>query len=139
MTAQFDLCSRMGSASRARHEPLAIGGSCQAVHERAGIHINAKTAATRWDGGPMDYGLAMDALMYLRQHVSAERQSRRMTAPAEPVNRTMTISPGSYPRSYVPINNPFAMTCPLIFSNNSALPGRDSNLGTVSSANTWNT
>jgi len=43
-----------------------------AAHDQAGIHINAKTAATRWDGGPMDYGLAMDALMYLRRDVSAE-------------------------------------------------------------------
>ena len=43
-----------------------------AVHELAGIHIDARTAATRWDGGSMDYGLAMDALMYLRRDVSAE-------------------------------------------------------------------
>jgi hypothetical protein len=42
------------------------------VHERAGIHIDKGTAATKWDGGPMDYGIAMDALMYLRRHVSAE-------------------------------------------------------------------
>jgi hypothetical protein len=43
-----------------------------AVHQRAGIHIDAKTAAMHGRGGPMDYGLAMDALMYLRRHVSAE-------------------------------------------------------------------
>jgi len=42
------------------------------VHERAGIHIDAKTAATRWDGGQMDYGMAMDVLMSLRRDVSAE-------------------------------------------------------------------
>jgi len=42
------------------------------VHERAGIHIDKRTAATKWDGGPMDYGIAVDALMYLRRHVSAE-------------------------------------------------------------------
>lgn len=47
-------------------------GELQAVHERAGIHINAKTAATQWDGGAMDYGLAMDALLYPRRGVSAE-------------------------------------------------------------------
>jgi hypothetical protein len=39
-----------------------------AVHERVGIHIDAQTAAMRGRGGPMDYGLAMDALMYLRRH-----------------------------------------------------------------------
>ena len=43
-----------------------------AVHEEAGIHIDAHTAAPRGRGGPIDYGLAMDALMYLRRHVSAE-------------------------------------------------------------------
>jgi hypothetical protein len=44
-----------------------------AVHERAGIHIDANTAAMRGrGGGPMDYGLAMDALMHLRRGVSAE-------------------------------------------------------------------
>ncbi len=43
-----------------------------AVHERAGIQIDAKTAAMCGRGGPIDYGLAMDALMYLRRQVSAE-------------------------------------------------------------------
>ena len=42
------------------------------VHELAGIHIDKRTAATKWDGGPMDYGIAMDALMWLRRGVSAE-------------------------------------------------------------------
>ena len=43
-------------------------------HERAGTHIDKRTAATKWDGGRMDYGIAMDALMYIRQHVSAEKR-----------------------------------------------------------------
>jgi hypothetical protein len=43
-----------------------------AVHERAGIHIDATTAATRWDGGPMDYGQAIDHLWGLpRSHPTA--------------------------------------------------------------------
>ena len=42
------------------------------VHERGGIRINAKTAATHWDRGPMDYGIAMDVLKCLRRNVSAE-------------------------------------------------------------------
>ena len=37
-----------------------------AVHERAVIHINARTAATRWDGGSMDYGIAMDVRDVIR-------------------------------------------------------------------------
>ena len=45
------------------------------VHERAGIHINERTAATKWDGGRMDYGIAIDALMWLRREVSAETPS----------------------------------------------------------------
>lgn len=50
-----------------------------AMHERAGIHINAKTAATRWDGVPMDYGLAMDSLMSLRRDVSVKNMSATAT------------------------------------------------------------
>jgi hypothetical protein len=34
--------------------------------------VDARAAATRWDGAPMDYGLAMDSLMYIRRNVSAE-------------------------------------------------------------------
>ena len=43
-----------------------------AVHERSGICIDPRAAATRWDGGPIDYGIAMDALMHVRRDVSAE-------------------------------------------------------------------
>jgi hypothetical protein len=42
-----------------------------AMHERAGIHIDAKTAACR-DGGYVNYGMAMDVLMNLPREVSAE-------------------------------------------------------------------
>jgi hypothetical protein len=54
--------------------PRTIGDWRQlpAVHERSGIHIDARTAATRWDGGPMDYGMAIDYLMGLPRDVSAE-------------------------------------------------------------------
>ena len=37
--------------------------------------VHPRAAATRWDGGPMDYGLAMDSLMYLRRNVSAATRS----------------------------------------------------------------
>jgi hypothetical protein len=43
-----------------------------AIHDRAGIHIDSKAAVTRWDGGPMDYGMAIDVLWSLRRDVSAE-------------------------------------------------------------------
>ena len=59
------------SVSLNHTRPIGDWRQLPAVHERAGIHINAKTAATLWDGGPMDYGLAMDSLMWLRRDVSA--------------------------------------------------------------------
>ena len=46
------------SGCRDHTRPIGDWRQLPAVHEHAGIHINAKTAATRWDGGPMDYGLA---------------------------------------------------------------------------------
>ena len=60
------------SVPRNDTQPIGDWRQLPIVHERAGIQINAKTAATRWDGGPMDYGIAMDALMFLRRDVSAE-------------------------------------------------------------------
>ena len=60
------------SVSPNHTQPIGDWRQLAIVHERAGIHIDAKTAATRWDGGPMDYGIAVDALMYLRRDVPAE-------------------------------------------------------------------
>ncbi|HEY7642860.1 MAG TPA: DUF222 domain-containing protein [Steroidobacteraceae bacterium] len=56
------------SPSRSRGDWLQL----VAVHEQAGISIDAMTAATRWDGGSMNYGIAMDVLGRLRRQVSAE-------------------------------------------------------------------
>lgn len=33
-------------------------------HGEQGISVNARTAVTRWDGGPMDFGMAVDSLLY---------------------------------------------------------------------------
>jgi hypothetical protein len=33
-------------------------------HDEQGIAIDARTAVTRWDGGPMDFGMAIDSLLY---------------------------------------------------------------------------
>jgi hypothetical protein len=52
--------------------PIGDWRQLPAVHERAGVHINARTAATRWDGGRIDYGIATDVLMSLPRDVSAE-------------------------------------------------------------------
>jgi Domain of unknown function (DUF222)/HNH endonuclease len=44
-------------------------------HEQQGIHIDKKTAATRWRGETMDYGLAIEVLLQHSkrgEHVSAE-------------------------------------------------------------------
>jgi hypothetical protein len=43
-----------------------------AVHERAGIQIDARTAAPYLHSGSMDYGIAIDYLMSLPRGVSAE-------------------------------------------------------------------
>ena len=48
-----------------RTHPLGDWRQLPAMHERAGVHIDAKTAACR-DGGHMDYGMVMDSLMSLR-------------------------------------------------------------------------
>jgi hypothetical protein len=43
-----------------------------AVHERAGIQIDARTAAPYLHSGSMDYGIAIDYLMSLPRDISAE-------------------------------------------------------------------
>jgi hypothetical protein len=42
-------------------QPLGDWKRLPAIHQERGIHINASTAATRWTGERMDYGLATDA------------------------------------------------------------------------------
>ena len=54
------------SVSLNHTRPLGDWRRLPAAHKRAGIRINATTAATRWDGGLMDYGMAMDSLMSCR-------------------------------------------------------------------------
>jgi hypothetical protein len=55
-----------GESFESHARPTGDWRQLPAVHERAGIHITTKTAATQWDGGPMDYGLAIDHLMSFR-------------------------------------------------------------------------
>jgi hypothetical protein len=45
------------------------------MHERHGVHIDKDTAATRWCGEKMDYGLAIEVLLQQaarKPRVSAE-------------------------------------------------------------------
>lgn len=56
--------------------PLCDWRQLPAAHERAGIRIDARTAATRWDGGPLNDSMAMDVLMRLPRSVSAETPPR---------------------------------------------------------------
>ncbi len=58
-------------------QPLGDWKQLPAVHQQHGIHIDRKTAATRWTGESMDYGLAMDVLLQQARkarHVSAETE-----------------------------------------------------------------
>jgi hypothetical protein len=45
-----------------------------AVHEEQVLHIDAHTARTRWRGEPMDYGLAIDALLAKERRARLQRQ-----------------------------------------------------------------
>jgi len=47
-----------------RTRPLSHWTALPRQHEHAGIRIDARTAATRWRGERMDYGIAVDALVY---------------------------------------------------------------------------
>ncbi|WP_153067214.1 HNH endonuclease signature motif containing protein [Steroidobacter cummioxidans] len=43
--------------------PLANWQQLIDEHEEQGLHIDRRTAATRWDGDPCDYSMAVDALL----------------------------------------------------------------------------
>ena len=40
-----------------------------------GVHVDARTAATRWGGERMDYGIAIDALLYRTRKAAEQRAS----------------------------------------------------------------
>jgi Domain of unknown function (DUF222) len=48
------------------------------AHEERGIHINERTAGTRWSGESMDYGLAVEVLL----HQARRAQGDSVTRPA---------------------------------------------------------
>jgi hypothetical protein len=54
-------------------QPLSDWKDLPAQNDDCGIHIDSKTAATRWCGETMDYGLGIEVL--LQQHRKAKRVS----------------------------------------------------------------
>ena len=60
------------------------------AHERAQIHINERTAATRWGGESMDYGLAVQVLVQQESRRGIGRGVCRMGLPiARPGERSV--------------------------------------------------
>ena len=51
------------SVAPERTRPLSDWRELPAAHDRQGIHIDKKTATTRWRGEKMDYGLAIEGLL----------------------------------------------------------------------------
>ncbi|MBY0274352.1 hypothetical protein K2Z84_03350, partial [Candidatus Binatia bacterium] len=46
-----------------RDSPPDGAAALRILHARQGLDIDATTAAPRWDGTPVDYGLAVQALL----------------------------------------------------------------------------
>jgi hypothetical protein len=51
------------STLRDHTQPLADWHQLVATHEQQDLHIDRRTAATRWDGRACDYSLAAEALL----------------------------------------------------------------------------
>lgn len=47
-----------------RNHPISDWREIPRENERREIIVNARTAVTRWDGGPMDFGMAIDGLLH---------------------------------------------------------------------------
>lgn len=70
--------ARLESCARGHTLPMGDWRILAVAHERSGLRIDARTAATRWCGERMDYGMAIDGLLY--------RQQRALAAnPVDPV------------------------------------------------------
>jgi hypothetical protein len=62
------------AAAPGHTRPLGDWVRLVAVHEEQVLHIDAHTARTRWRGEPMDYGLAIDALLAKERRARLQRQ-----------------------------------------------------------------
>ena len=61
-------------------QPLADWRHLAAAHAERGIHIDPDTAATGWRGERMDYGIAIDSLLF--RIARTDKRSRSGTAAA---------------------------------------------------------
>jgi hypothetical protein len=52
------------SIAPGHNQPMSDWHELPRQHDEHGITINARTAVTRWEGGPMDFGMAVDSLLY---------------------------------------------------------------------------
>ena len=62
-------------------QPISDWRRLPAIHRENGIHIDRKTAATRWRGERMDYGLAVEVLAIKQAKVNAVAACRPPTTP----------------------------------------------------------
>jgi hypothetical protein len=69
--------SQTSSQTNGDKQPRADWRRLPAEHAERGIHITANTAATRWRGERMDYGIAIDSLRF--RAAAAEPQEREGT------------------------------------------------------------
>ncbi|WP_322110936.1 HNH endonuclease signature motif containing protein [Steroidobacter gossypii] len=55
---------RFDGVARGHSQPIGDWRELPRQHEQQEIVINARTAVTRWDGGPMDFGRAVSSLLH---------------------------------------------------------------------------
>jgi hypothetical protein len=51
------------SVAPSHNRPIGDWRELPRQHEQRDIVINARTAASRWDGGPLDFGMGVDGLL----------------------------------------------------------------------------
>ena len=78
LTQAFD------SVARGQTAPLGDWRVLVAEHETAGLQIDRTTAATRWRGETMDYGIAIDILVQ-REEAAGTFPRKRLEVPVAPV------------------------------------------------------
>lgn len=52
------------SVATGHNHPISDWRELPRQHDKTIITTNSRTAVTRWDGGPMDFGMAVDSLLY---------------------------------------------------------------------------
>jgi len=72
---------RLDSCAPGHTPPLMDWTNLVATHREQGIHIDAQTAATRWCGERMDYGIAIDSLIFRARRAGTFRLKRPPSQP----------------------------------------------------------